>query len=123
MGDFRINFGRVKKFLDIPNLIEIQTRSYEKFLQQELALAKRGNIGLQGAFKSVFPISDYSKKCSLEFVSYKIGGVRYDVKECILKGMSYAAPLKIVVRLLIFDVDPGTGQKQISNIKEQEIYF
>jgi DNA-directed RNA polymerase subunit beta len=123
MGEFRKIFGRIKKIVDIPNLIDIQVKSYEKFLQRETPLAQRGNFGLQGAFKSVFPISDYSKKCSLEFVSYKIGGVRYDVKECIQKGMSYAAPLKIVVRLLIFDVDPGTGQKQISNIKEQEIYF
>ncbi|MDQ1277227.1 MAG: DNA-directed polymerase, partial [Thermodesulfobacteriota bacterium] len=123
MGEFRKIFGRIKKIVDIPNLIDIQVKSYEKFLQRETPLEQRGNFGLQGAFKSVFPISDYSKKCSLEFVSYKIGGVRYDVKECIQKGMSYAAPLKIVVRLLIFDVDPGTGQKQISNIKEQEIYF
>jgi DNA-directed RNA polymerase subunit beta len=123
MGEFRKIFGRIKKIVDIPNLIDIQVKSYEKFLQAETPLGERGNFGLQGAFKSVFPISDYSKKCSLEFVSYKIGGVRYDVKECIQKGMSYAAPLKIVVRLLIFDVDPGTGQKQISNIKEQEIYF
>jgi len=123
MGEFRKIFGRIKKIVDIPNLIDIQVKSYEKFLQMETPPEQRGNFGLQGAFKSVFPISDYSKKCSLEFVSYKIGNVRYDVKECIQKGMSYAAPLKIVVRLLIFDVDPATGQKQISNIKEQEIYF
>jgi len=132
MGDFRKNFGRVKKFLDIPNLIEIQTRSYEKFLQQELALAKRGNIGLQGAFKSVFPISDFSGKCSLEFVSYKIGDVRYNEKECIQKGMTFAAPLKIVVRLVVFDTDrladgkinrEAPEMKPIRDIKEQEIYF
>ena len=132
MGDFRKNFGRVKKFLDIPNLIEIQTRSYEKFLQQELALAKRGNIGLQGAFKSVFPISDFSGKCSLEFVSYKIGDVRYNEKECIQKGMTFAAPLKIVVRLVVFDTDrladgkinrDAPEMKPIRDIKEQEIYF
>ena len=73
MDKFRKNFGRVKKILDIPNLIEIQTISYEKFLQKDLAAAKRSNVGLQGAFKSVFPISDFSGKCSLEFVSYKMG--------------------------------------------------
>ena len=123
MGEFRKFFGRIKKIVDIPNLIDIQTMSYEKFLQKDTELEKRGNFGLQGAFKSVFPISDYSKKCSLEFVNYKIGDVRYDEKECVQKGMTFAAPLKIVVRLLVFDVDPGTGQKQISNIKEQEIYF
>jgi len=132
MGDFRKNFGRVKKFLDIPNLIEIQTQSYEKFLQQELAPAKRGSSGLQGAFKSVFPISDFSGKCSLEFVSYKIGDVRYNEKECIQKGMTFAAPLKIVVRLVVFDTDrladgkinrEAPEMKPIRDIKEQEIYF
>ena len=90
MGDFRKNFGRVKQIQEIPNLIEIQTRSYEKFLQAAVPLLKRRNIGLQGAFKSVFPISDFSGKCSLEFVSYKIGDVRYDMKECVQKGMTYA---------------------------------
>ncbi len=132
MGDFRKNFGRVKKVQDIPNLIEIQTRSYEKFLQADVPLAKRRNVGLQGAFKSVFPISDFSGKCSLEFVSYKIGDVRYDMKECIQKGMTYAAPLKIVVRLMVFDTDrlpDGRGNREtpetkpIRDIKEQEIYF
>lgn len=78
MGEFRKVFGRIKKIVDIPNLIDIQTMSYEKFLQKDVEQDKRGNFGLQGAFKSVFPISDYSKKCSLEFVSYKIGDVRYE---------------------------------------------
>ncbi len=78
---------------------------------------------MQGAFKSVFPISDFSGKCSLEFVSYKIGAVRYDVNECIQKGMTYAAPLKIVVRLVVFDTDRLSDQKNIRDIKEQEIYF
>ncbi len=123
MSEFRKNFGRIKKILDIPNLIDIQKKSYEKFLQKHVEPLKRGNFGLQGAFRSVFPISDFSGKCSLEFVSYKIGDVRYDVKECIQKGMTYAAPLKIVVRLVVFDADRGTGQKTIRDIKEQEIYF
>ncbi len=132
MGDFRKNFGRVKQIQDIPNLIEIQTRSYEKFLQADVPIAKRRNIGLQGAFKSVFPISDFSGKCSLEFASYKIGNVRYDMKECIQKGMTYAAPLKIVVRLVVFDTDrladgkinrEAAEAKTIRDIKEQEIYF
>ncbi|MEQ8151305.1 MAG: DNA-directed RNA polymerase subunit beta [Smithellaceae bacterium] len=132
MGNFRRNYGRVKKALDIPNLIEIQTRSYEKFLQKDLQTAKRANIGLQSAFTSVFPISDFSGKCSLEFVSYKIGDIRYDVRECIQKGMTYAAPLKIVVRLVVFDTDrladgkisrESNETKPIRDIKEQEIYF
>ena len=123
MGEIRKNFGRIAKIVDIPNLIDIQTRSYEKFLQREITPEKRRNLGLQGAFKSVFPISDYSRKCSLEFVSYKIGDVRYDIQECVQKGMTYAAPLKIVVRLVVFDTESGTEQRQIRDIKEQEIYF
>jgi len=131
MGDFRKYFGQVKKILDVPNLIDIQTQSYEKFLQRDVAPAKRDHFGLQAAFKSVFPISDFSGKCSLEFVSYKLGDVRYDVKECIQKGMTYAAPLKIVVRLVVFDVDRSTDKgirettenRQIRDIKEQEVYF
>ncbi|MDI6741359.1 MAG: DNA-directed RNA polymerase subunit beta [Smithella sp.] len=132
MGDFRKNFGQVKKILDIPNLIDIQTISYEKFLQRDIPPVKRDNFGLQGAFKSVFPISDFSGKCSLEFVSYKLGDIRYDVHECIQKGMTYAAPLKIVVRLVVFEADrpvesknnrDATEVKQIRDIKEQEVYF
>ncbi|MCX5835568.1 MAG: DNA-directed RNA polymerase subunit beta, partial [Deltaproteobacteria bacterium] len=123
MGEFRKNFGRIKKILDIPNLIDIQMKSYEKFLQKDIEPDRRGNFGLQGAFKSVFPISDFSGKCSLEFVSYKIGEARYDIKECIQKGMTYAAPLRIVVRLVVFETDRGSEHKMIRDIKEQEIYF
>ena len=123
MGEFRKNFGRIRKIMDIPNLIDIQTDSYRKFLQQDVELDKRGNYGLQGAFNSVFPISDFSGKCSLNFVSYRIGGVRYDMQECVQKGMTYAAPLKIVVRLVVFDTDRNTEPKPIRDIKEQEIYF
>jgi DNA-directed RNA polymerase subunit beta len=123
MGEFRKNFGRIEEILEVPNLIDIQVRSYETFLQEEETPENRKNHGLQGAFKSVFPISDFSGKCSLEFVSYKIGNVRYDVNECIQKGMTYAAPLKIVVRLVVFDADRLSDQKTIRDIKEQEIYF
>jgi DNA-directed RNA polymerase subunit beta len=123
MGEFRKNFGRIRRILDIPNLIDIQTDSYQKFLQQEINPDKRGNYGLQGAFNSVFPISDFSGKCSLEFVSYRIGDVRYDMQECVQKGMTYAAPLKIVVRLVVFDAERNTEPKPIRDIKEQEIYF
>jgi DNA-directed RNA polymerase subunit beta len=123
MGEFRKSFGRIKRILDIPNLIDIQLRSYEKFLQWDTAQDKRKNYGLQGAFRSVFPISDFSGKCTLEFVSYKIGQARYDVHECIQKGMTYAAPLKIIVQLRVFDVDRSSENKAIRDIKEQEIYF
>jgi len=123
MGEFRKNFGRIEEILEVPNLIDIQVRSYETFLQETDSPENRKNYGLQGAFKSVFPISDFSGKCSLEFVSYKIGAVRYDVNECIQKGMTFAAPLKIVVRLVVFDTDRVSEQKNIRDIKEQEIYF
>jgi len=123
MSEFRKNFGRIKKIVDTPNLIDIQMNSYEKFLQRDIEPDKRTNSGLQGAFKSVFPISDFSGKCSLEFVGYKIGEARYDVKECIQKGMTYAAPLKIVVRLVVFETDRSSDHKMIRDIKEQEIYF
>src|SRR5659263_183919 len=123
MGELRKNFGRIRRILDIPNLIDIQTDSYKKFLQEGIDPDKRGNYGLQGAFHSVFPISDFSGKCSLEFVSYKIGDVRYDQQECVQKGMTYAAPLKIVVRLVVFDTERNIEPKPIRDIKEQEIYF
>jgi len=119
----RKSFGRIKKIVEIPNLIEIQRKSYEKFLQADVPPEQRASIGLQGAFQSVFPITDFGEKCSLEFVSYKIGRARYDVKECIQKGMTYNAPLKIVVRLVVFDSGRGDEQRIIRDIKEQEIYF
>jgi len=126
MGEFRKNFGRIRKIVDIPNLIDIQRKSYERFLQRDVLPEERSNFGLQGTFKSVFPILDFSGQCSLEFVSYKIGDTRYDVRECLQKGMTYAAPLKIVARLVVFDIDRDSEQKttkDIRDIKEQEIYF
>jgi len=124
MGTYRKSFGRIKKIVEIPDLIEIQRKSYEKFLQADVEPGKRGSFGLQGAFKSVFPIVDFSGKCSLEFVSYKIGNARYDVRECTQRGMTYNAPLRVVVRLVVFDNNGRTGeQKTIRDIKEQEIYF
>jgi DNA-directed RNA polymerase subunit beta len=124
MGTYRKSFGRIKKIVEIPDLIEIQRKSYEKFLQADVEPERRGNIGLQGAFKSVFPIVDFSGKCSLEFVSYKIGTHRYDIRECTQRGMTYNAPLRVVVRLVVFDSnDRSGGQRTIRDIKEQEIYF
>ena len=123
MVELRKDFGRIEKVVDIPNLIDVQRKSYEKFLQRFVTPAERSNFGLQGAFKSVFPILDFSGKCSLEFVSYKVGDVRYDVKECLQKGMAYSVPLKIVVRLVVFDIDRESSRKTIRDIKEQEVYF
>jgi len=123
MGRYRKTFGHIKEIVEIPDLIDIQRNSYANFLQKDIDPQARGNFGLQGTFKSVMPIVDFGGKCSLEFVSYNIGKSRYDENECIQKGMTYAAPLKIVVRLVVFDTDRNSGQKSIRDIKEQEIYF
>ncbi len=120
---FHRNFGRIKKIIDMPNLIEIQKNSYNLFLQREGAPNQRDNMGLQGVFKSVFPIKDFNDTSSLEFVSYNLGEPKYDVEECHQRGMTYAAPLKVTVRLVLFDVDAHTGSRNIRNVKEQEVYF
>src|SRR5689334_14507540 len=120
---FRRTFGRIKKIIDIPNLIEIQKRSYEEFLQKDAAPEARQDQGLQAVFKSVFPIKDFNETASLEFVSYTLSEPKYDVEECHQRGMTFAAPLKVTVQLVIWDVDPESGTRSIKNVKEQEVYF
>jgi DNA-directed RNA polymerase subunit beta len=124
-NDYRVrkNFGKIMKIVEIPNLIEMQRQSYERFLQKEVDPDERIDKGLQGVFKGVFPIRDFSGTASLEFVRYTIGGIKYDVDECLQRGMTYEAPIKITVRLVVYDVDKDTGAKHIRDIKEQEIYF
>jgi DNA-directed RNA polymerase subunit beta len=124
-NDYRVrkNFGKIRKIVEIPNLIEMQRQSYERFLQQEVDPDERVDKGLQGVFKGVFPIRDFSGTASLEFVRYTIGGIKYDVEECLQRGMTYEAPIKITVRLVVYDVDKDTGARHIRDIKEQEIYF
>ena len=119
----RKNFGRIRSILDIPDLIDVQRDSYERFLQNDVPPDNRKDIGLQGAFKSVFPIHDLNQTCSLEFIRYFFEDLKYDEGECLKKGMTYEAPIKIVVQLLVFDFDDVTGGKSIRDIKEQEIYF
>src|SRR5262245_46861638 len=120
---FRRSFGRIKKIIDIPNLIDIQKRSYDEFLQREIAADQRREQGLQAVFKSVFPIKDFNETASLEFVSYTLSDPKYDVDECHQRGMTFAAPLKVTVQLVIWDVDPESGARSIKNVKEQEVYF
>src|SRR5213076_291642 len=120
---FRRTFGRIKKIIDIPNLIEIQKRSYEEFLQKDVAPEVRKDQGLQAVFKSVFPIKDFNETASLEFVSYTLSEPKYDVEECHHRGMTFAAPLKVTIQLGIWDVDPESGVRSIKNVKEQEVYF
>jgi DNA-directed RNA polymerase subunit beta len=120
---FRKNFGRIEKIIDIPNLIDMQRRSYESFLQKDVDPDKREKIGLQGVFQSVFPIRDFSGMSSLEFVRYSFGEVKYDEAECLARGMTYEVPMKITVRLVVYDLDKDTGSQNIRDIKEQDIYF
>jgi DNA-directed RNA polymerase subunit beta len=120
---FRRTFGRIKKIIEFPNLIDIQKRSYEEFLQRGVPAEGRKDQGLQAVFKSVFPIKDFNETASLEFVSYTLSEPKYDVDECHQRGMTYAAPLKVTVQLVIWDVDPESGARSIKNVKEQEVYF
>ncbi|MCX4239145.1 DNA-directed RNA polymerase subunit beta [Paraliomyxa miuraensis] len=124
-NNFRVrkNFGKLKKIVEVPNLIDIQKRSYDKFLQRETPLDEREDIGLQAVFKSVFPIKDFGETSSLEFVSYSLDRPKYDEDECRARGMTFAAPIKVVVRLVVFDVDDETGTQSIRDVKEQEVYF
>ena len=120
---FRRSFGRIKRIIDLPYLIEIQKNSYELFLQKDSSPSQRENIGLQEVFKSVFPIKDFNETASLEFVSFSLGEPKYDVDECHQRGMTFAAPLKVTVQLVLWDVDAQTGARSIKNVKEQEVYF
>lgn len=119
----RKNFAKIKAKLEIPSLIDIQRRSYAKFLQADVAPDKREQIGLEGVFNSVFPIKDYNETASLEFVSYHLDRPKYDVDECRNRGMTYAAPVRVVVRLVIWDRDENTQEQSIRDVKEQEVYF
>src|SRR5262250_1644781 len=119
----RRNFGKIGKIVDIPNLIEIQRRSYEEFLQLNQAPGERRDSGLQGVFRSVFPIKDFNETASLEFVSYTLGEPKYSVEECHQRGMTFAAPLKVTIQLVLWEVEQRTGSRTIKNVKEQEVYF
>jgi DNA-directed RNA polymerase subunit beta len=119
----RKTFAKIAKIIDIPNLIDIQKQSYEKFLQKDIGLDKREDVGLQGVFKSVFPIKDFSETSSLEFVSYTLDKPKYDVDECRQRGMTFAAPIKVIVRLVVWDTNEETGSQSIRDVKEQEVFF
>ena len=101
----RKDFGKIPSIVEIPNLIEVQKRSYETFLQKDVAADRREDIGLQAVFKSVFPIADYNDNALLEFDSYHFGDPKYTVEECHDRGMTYAIPLKVTLRLVVFDHD------------------
>ncbi|MBI2605259.1 MAG: DNA-directed RNA polymerase subunit beta [Deltaproteobacteria bacterium] len=119
----RKDFAKVKTPVQIPDLIELQKKSYELFLQRDVKPQKRQSIGLQAVFKSVFPIEDFNRTASLEFESYTLEEPKYDVFECRQRGMTFAAPLKVTVRLVVYDVDDETQTRNIRDIKEQEVYL
>ncbi len=120
---YRKNFGKIERVVDISNLIEMQKESYHRFLQKDVEPGARSDFGLQGVFKSVFPIRDFSGVCSLEFVEYGLGDPKYDVDECQQRGMTFEVPMKIRVRLVVHDLGPDSKAQTIRDIKEQEIYF
>ena len=120
---FRRNFSKITEVAEIPNLISIQRKSYERFLQADFDPEKREEIGLQKVFKSVFPIRDYNNTASLEFVSYNLGKPKYDVDECRDRGMTWAAPLRVTIQLVLWDVDAESGSRTLSALKEDVVYF
>ena len=119
----RKNFGRIQTLTTMPNLIEVQKTSYDHFLQQDTPAESRGAWGLQDVFDSVFPILDFSERTELSFVKYEFDKPKYDVEECQQRGMTYAAPLRVTLRLTVLDVDEETGAQSVRDIKEQDVYF
>jgi DNA-directed RNA polymerase subunit beta len=116
-------FGKIPEVAQMPNLIEVQKASYDQFLMVEEPKGGRSDEGLQAVFKSVFPISDFSGASMLEFVKYEFEAPKFDVEECRQRDLTYAAPLKVTLRLIVFDIDEDTGAKSIKDIKEQDVYM
>ncbi|MDA9044479.1 DNA-directed RNA polymerase subunit beta [Gammaproteobacteria bacterium] len=117
----RKNFGTFAKVMDLPNLVETQTKSYSEFLQADLAPDSRKNQGLEDVFNSLFPIKSVSGNAALEYVSYELGKPSYDVQECLVQGLSYSVPLRIKVKLVIYDRE--TNFKEVKDIKEGEVFM
>ncbi|MDQ2642628.1 MAG: DNA-directed RNA polymerase subunit beta [Myxococcota bacterium] len=118
----RTNLGRVASIVDIPNLIDIQKSSYDKFLQSDVSPRERKEIGLESVFRSVFPIKDFDGTSELVYVSYNLEKPKYDVDECRQRGMTFAAPIKVTTQLMVYDTREG-GERIVRDIKEQEVYF
>ena len=120
---FRKSFGRLKEVAPMPNLIEVQKTSYDAFLQVGITGHQRQDVGLQEVLKSIFPIKDFSERSQLEFVKYELEEPKYDVEECQQRGLTFAAPLKVTLRLVVWDVDEDTGARSVRDIKEQDVYM
>ena len=125
VGQKRIRryYGNIREVLEMPNLIEVQKSSYDLFLRSGEAEGHQDGEGIQGVFQSVFPIKDFNETATLEFVKYELERPKYDVDECQARDMTYAAPLKVTLRLIVFDVDENTGAKSVKDIKEQDVYM
>jgi DNA-directed RNA polymerase subunit beta len=119
----RKSFGSIREVTEMPNLIEVQKASYDQFLLVDEPKGGRKEEGLQAVFKSVFPITDFSNTASLEFVKYEFEQPKYDVDECRQRDMTFAAPLKVTLRLIVFEVDEETGARSVKDIKEQDVYM
>jgi DNA-directed RNA polymerase subunit beta len=119
----RKNFGKRPTILDVPYLLSIQVDSYNKFLQKSKTIEERDDKGLHAAFQSVFPIVSYSGNAALEYVSYRLGTPVFDVKECQMRGLTYAAPIRVLVRLVIYDKEASGTPKPVKDIREQEVYL
>ena len=119
----RKTFGKIEEIAQMPNLIEVQRTSYDQFLQLEKPEGGRKDEGLEAVFRQVFPIKDFSESSLLEYVDYHFEEPKYDVEECQQRSMTYAAPLKVTLRLIVFDVDQETGAKSVKDIKEQDVYM
>ncbi len=118
----RKDFSKIREIIEVGNLIEIQTKSYREFLQKDVPPEERRDIGLQKVFKTIFPIHDFYESATLDFVSYHIGTPKADVMECIMKGLTYEAPMKVIIRLVIWDTE-NEDKKEIKAIKEQDVYL
>ena len=125
LGQKRIRkyFGKIREVLEMPNLIEVQKSSYDLFLNSGDGPQPADGEGIKGVFQSVFPIKDFNETAVLEFVKYELEKPKYDVEECQSRDMTYAAPLKVTLRLIVFDVDEDTGAKSVKDIKEQDVYM
>ena len=119
----RRTFGKISEVAQMPNLIEVQRNSYEQFLQMYVPIEERIDVGLQAVFNSVFPIKDFVGRSMLEFVSYTLEEPKYDVDECHQRGLTFASPLRLTLRLIVWDLDTDTGTKSIRDMKEQDVYM
>ena len=119
----RKSFGKIPYITPLPNLIEVQKRSFDNFLQLNINPEDRLNHGLHAIFKSVFPVNDYTERATVDFVSYDIGVPKYEVEECSQRGLTFGAPLLVNFRLIVWDIDEEAGTKSVRDIKEQDVYM